>query len=36
LAPADATSLAVRPKNVLLPIAVTTTCMSPCLAMEPE
>src|SRR5262249_34048674 len=36
MAPAPATSLAVRPKKVLAPVAMTTPCISPCLTMLPE
>jgi hypothetical protein len=36
MAPAPATSLAVRPKNVWAPVAMTTPCISPCLTTLPE
>ena len=36
LAPALATNLAVRPKNVLLPVDVTIPVIEPCRAIEPE
>jgi hypothetical protein len=35
-APAPATSLAVRPKKVLVPVAMTTASISPCLTTLPE
>jgi hypothetical protein len=35
-APALWTSFAVRPKKVLLPVAVTKATISPFFAMEPE
>ena len=35
-APAPATSLAVRPKNVFEPVAMTTASISPCLTTLPE
>jgi hypothetical protein len=34
--PAPATNFAVRPKNVLAPVAVITATISPCLTAEPE
>ena len=34
--PAPATSLAVRPKKVWPPVAMTTPSISPCLTIEPE
>ena len=35
VAPALCTRVAVRPKKVLPPVAVTTASISPCLAIEP-
>ena len=35
-APAPATSLAVRPKKVVPPVAMTTPVISPCLTTLPE
>jgi hypothetical protein len=34
--PASPTSLAARPKKVLVPVPITTASASPCLTVEPE
>jgi hypothetical protein len=36
IAPAAATSLAVRPKNVFAPVAITTPRIAPCFTTLPE